>query len=184
MVYGHFHIISGVCLYLSSAINPILYNLMSTRFREMFSHITCCYCYSNRWMKRSSLHMTQRSTIREKLPMWNWLKLFCQGQGDPKNITYRRVTCWMNGLMRLKIVWIISHGLHSYQISLQLNTYGRFWTSHHHHRHTKWERRAFERIMIIPPSELRDLKNQYQRAGKLFWPNASSRHFLYVHLYI
>lgn len=57
------HIISGVLFYLSSAINPILYNLMSTRFREMFSHITC---YSTRRSTRSSLRMTQRSTLSEK----------------------------------------------------------------------------------------------------------------------
>uniref|UniRef100_A0A3B4Z4D2 Neuromedin-U receptor 1-like n=1 Tax=Stegastes partitus TaxID=144197 RepID=A0A3B4Z4D2_9TELE len=36
-IFEHVHIISGVCFYLSSAVNPILYNLMSTRFREMFS---------------------------------------------------------------------------------------------------------------------------------------------------
>lgn len=57
------HIISGVLFYLSSAINPILYNLMSTRFREMFSHITCS---STRRSTRSSLRMTQRSTLSEK----------------------------------------------------------------------------------------------------------------------
>lgn len=64
-VFENVHIISGVCFYLSSAINPILYNLMSTRFREMFSHITC---YSKRWSTRSSLQMTQRSTVSEKYP--------------------------------------------------------------------------------------------------------------------
>uniref|UniRef100_A0A8C2WSW0 Neuromedin U receptor 1 n=1 Tax=Cyclopterus lumpus TaxID=8103 RepID=A0A8C2WSW0_CYCLU len=51
-VFKHVHIISGVCFYLSSAINPILYNLMSTKFREMFRHVTC---YPG-W--RSSLLMT------------------------------------------------------------------------------------------------------------------------------
>ncbi|KAM9350127.1 neuromedin-U receptor 1-like [Symphorus nematophorus] len=64
MVYEAVHIISGVCFYLSSAINPILYNLMSTKFREMFSHITC---YSKRWPTRSSIQMTQRSTLSEKM---------------------------------------------------------------------------------------------------------------------
>ncbi|XP_031148772.2 neuromedin-U receptor 1-like [Sander lucioperca] len=62
-VFKHVHIISGVFFYLSSAVNPILYNLMSTRFREMFSHFTC---YSNSWPVRSSLQMTQRSTLSEK----------------------------------------------------------------------------------------------------------------------
>ncbi|KAM4605312.1 neuromedin-U receptor 1-like [Polymixia lowei] len=40
-IFEHVHIISGVCFYLSSAINPVLYSLMSTRFREMFRHVTC-----------------------------------------------------------------------------------------------------------------------------------------------
>ncbi|XP_041804873.1 neuromedin-U receptor 1-like [Chelmon rostratus] len=64
-VFEHVHIVSGVCFYLSSAINPILYNLMSTRFREMFSHITCD---SKSWQRRSSLQLTQRSTLSEKTP--------------------------------------------------------------------------------------------------------------------
>ncbi|XP_022068926.2 neuromedin-U receptor 1-like [Acanthochromis polyacanthus] len=63
-IYAHVHIISGVCFYLSSAINPILYNLMSTRFREMFSHITC---YSSNWSSRSSSQVTQRSTLTLKI---------------------------------------------------------------------------------------------------------------------
>ncbi|XP_076601731.1 neuromedin-U receptor 1-like [Chaetodon auriga] len=64
-VFESVHVVSGVFFYLSSAINPILYNLMSTRFREMFSHVTC---YSNSWQRRSSLQMTQRSTLSEKMP--------------------------------------------------------------------------------------------------------------------
>ncbi|XP_040911459.1 neuromedin-U receptor 1-like [Toxotes jaculatrix] len=65
MIFEHVHVVSGVCFYLSSAINPILYNLMSTRFREMFGHVMC---YSNSWPMRSSLQMTQRSTLSEKTP--------------------------------------------------------------------------------------------------------------------
>uniref|UniRef100_A0A3Q2Y5T0 Neuromedin U receptor 1 n=1 Tax=Hippocampus comes TaxID=109280 RepID=A0A3Q2Y5T0_HIPCM len=34
-IFEYVHILSGVFFYLSSAVNPILYNLMSTRFREM-----------------------------------------------------------------------------------------------------------------------------------------------------
>uniref|UniRef100_UPI0037E75C44 neuromedin-U receptor 1-like n=1 Tax=Semicossyphus pulcher TaxID=241346 RepID=UPI0037E75C44 len=63
-IFGPIHIVSGVFFYLSSAINPILYNLMSTRFREMFSQITCC---SKRWPTHSSFQMTQRSTLSEKM---------------------------------------------------------------------------------------------------------------------
>ncbi|KAM8887731.1 neuromedin-U receptor 1 [Synchiropus picturatus] len=39
--FEYVHIISGVFFYLSSAVNPILYNLMSTRFREMFREAMC-----------------------------------------------------------------------------------------------------------------------------------------------
>lgn len=41
MVFEWVHILSGVFFYLSSAMNPILYNLMSTRFREMFKEVMC-----------------------------------------------------------------------------------------------------------------------------------------------
>ncbi|XP_022610738.1 neuromedin-U receptor 1-like [Seriola dumerili] len=64
-IFEHVHIVSGVFFYLSSAINPVIYNLMSTRFREMFSHMTC---YTNSWPIHSSLQMTQRSTLSEKTP--------------------------------------------------------------------------------------------------------------------
>ncbi|XP_069473656.1 neuromedin-U receptor 1 [Ambystoma mexicanum] len=40
-MFGYVHIISGVFFYLSSVVNPILYNLMSTRFREMFKEVMC-----------------------------------------------------------------------------------------------------------------------------------------------
>lgn len=60
--YGYLHIISGVCFYLSSAVNPILYNIMSARFREMFAHITC---RSKGVSTRSSLKLTQRSILSD-----------------------------------------------------------------------------------------------------------------------
>uniref|UniRef100_A0A4W5PWX3 Neuromedin U receptor 1 n=1 Tax=Hucho hucho TaxID=62062 RepID=A0A4W5PWX3_9TELE len=41
LVFEYVHIVSGVFFYLSSAVNPILYSLMSTRFREMFQQVTC-----------------------------------------------------------------------------------------------------------------------------------------------
>ncbi|KAM9385357.1 neuromedin-U receptor 1 [Pholidichthys leucotaenia] len=40
-IFQYVHVISGVFLYLSSAVNPIVYNLMSTRFREMFKEVMC-----------------------------------------------------------------------------------------------------------------------------------------------
>ncbi|XP_041848192.1 neuromedin-U receptor 1-like [Melanotaenia boesemani] len=67
-IFENVHIVSGVCFYLSSAVNPILYNLMSTRFREMFSLITCC---SKSWQTRSSLQMIQCTTSNKKIPNAN-----------------------------------------------------------------------------------------------------------------
>ncbi|XP_023821501.1 neuromedin-U receptor 1-like [Oryzias latipes] len=62
-IFEKVHIVSGVFFYLSSAVNPILYNLMSTRFREMFSHLTCC---SKGWPARFGFQMTQRSTLSKE----------------------------------------------------------------------------------------------------------------------
>ncbi|XP_033838626.1 neuromedin-U receptor 1-like [Periophthalmus magnuspinnatus] len=65
MIFEPVHIVSGVFFYLSSAVNPVLYSLMSTRFREMFSHLTCPH-YN--WLNHSSLRLTQRSTLSHKAP--------------------------------------------------------------------------------------------------------------------
>ncbi|MCI4377813.1 hypothetical protein PGIGA_G00207850 [Pangasianodon gigas] len=40
-VFEFVHLISGVFFYLSSAVNPILYSLMSSRFRELFREVAC-----------------------------------------------------------------------------------------------------------------------------------------------
>lgn len=36
---------SRIMLYLNSAINPILYNLMSSKFRNGFKRVYCCFCW-------------------------------------------------------------------------------------------------------------------------------------------
>ncbi|XP_078266213.1 neuromedin-U receptor 1 [Rhinoraja longicauda] len=40
-LYQFVHVVSGVFFYLSSAVNPVLYNLLSTRFREMSKEVMC-----------------------------------------------------------------------------------------------------------------------------------------------
>ncbi|XP_006642080.2 neuromedin-U receptor 2 [Lepisosteus oculatus] len=40
-VFQYVHVISGVFFYLSAAVNPIIYNLLSTRFRERFRELVC-----------------------------------------------------------------------------------------------------------------------------------------------
>nr|XP_040026521.1 LOW QUALITY PROTEIN: neuromedin-U receptor 1-like [Gasterosteus aculeatus aculeatus] len=59
------HVVSGVCFYLSSAINPILYNLMSTRFREMYRR-SACYPQS-RPANGSDVQTNRRSTFSERI---------------------------------------------------------------------------------------------------------------------
>uniref|UniRef100_A0A8C5AMY0 Neuromedin U receptor 1a n=1 Tax=Gadus morhua TaxID=8049 RepID=A0A8C5AMY0_GADMO len=63
--FQYVHLISGVLFYLSSAVNPILYNLMSTRFREMFREVMC------RWPcqqpPRTHSFSATRATLRSTL---------------------------------------------------------------------------------------------------------------------
>ncbi|KAK2869336.1 hypothetical protein Q7C36_001207 [Tachysurus vachellii] len=59
------HIFSGVFFYLSSAVNPVLYNLMSTRFREMFKDVMCVHKRASS-QRKYSLSMT-RATVRSVL---------------------------------------------------------------------------------------------------------------------
>ncbi|KAG5836043.1 hypothetical protein ANANG_G00250420 [Anguilla anguilla] len=46
-VFQYVHILSGILFYLSSAINPIIYNLLSTRFREHFRELICMRSQAN-----------------------------------------------------------------------------------------------------------------------------------------
>lgn len=41
LAFQYVHVISGVFFYLSSAVNPVLYSLMSSRFRETFWEALC-----------------------------------------------------------------------------------------------------------------------------------------------
>ncbi|NXX99565.1 NMUR1 protein, partial [Centropus bengalensis] len=75
-MFQYVHIISGVFFYLSSAANPILYNLMSTRFREMFKEVMC---HRGHRLPRSQKYSpsitrtTSRSTECEPMPSTNGL---------------------------------------------------------------------------------------------------------------
>uniref|UniRef100_A0A672YR16 Neuromedin U receptor 1a n=1 Tax=Sphaeramia orbicularis TaxID=375764 RepID=A0A672YR16_9TELE len=64
-LFEYVHIISGVFFYLSSAVNPILYNLMSTRFREMFKEVMC-HRPHHTTPRKHSLSVT-RVTLRSTL---------------------------------------------------------------------------------------------------------------------
>uniref|UniRef100_A0A3Q1IAW0 G-protein coupled receptors family 1 profile domain-containing protein n=1 Tax=Anabas testudineus TaxID=64144 RepID=A0A3Q1IAW0_ANATE len=66
-IFKYVHIISGVFFYLSSAVNPILYNLMSTRFREMFKEVMCHrpHHITPRKYSLSVTRVTLRSTLSD-----------------------------------------------------------------------------------------------------------------------
>ncbi|KAI5101203.1 neuromedin-U receptor 1 [Silurus meridionalis] len=64
-VFEYVHVISGVFFYLSSAVNPVLYNLMSTRFREMFKDVMCVH-KRGAGHRKYSLSMT-RAMVRSIL---------------------------------------------------------------------------------------------------------------------
>ncbi|XP_026179354.1 neuromedin-U receptor 1 [Mastacembelus armatus] len=66
-IFQYVHIISGVFFYLSSAVNPILYNLMSTRFREMFKEVMCHrpHHITPRKHSLSVTRVTLRSTLSD-----------------------------------------------------------------------------------------------------------------------
>ncbi|XP_074955162.1 neuromedin-U receptor 1 [Phalacrocorax aristotelis] len=77
-MFQYVHIISGVFFYLSSATNPILYNLMSTRFREMFKEVMCHHGHrlpQSRKYSPSVTRATTRSTECEPMPSTNGLPL-------------------------------------------------------------------------------------------------------------
>ncbi|KAM8804860.1 neuromedin-U receptor 1 [Eudromia elegans] len=77
-MFQYVHIISGIFFYLSSAANPVLYNLMSTRFREMFKEVMCPVGHrapSSRKYSPSITRGTTRSTECEHIPGANGLPL-------------------------------------------------------------------------------------------------------------
>ena len=55
--------IAGVLYYVSSTVNPILYNLMSRKFRQAF-HETLCFCCRRRHRLRSQVNSSHRVTER------------------------------------------------------------------------------------------------------------------------
>ncbi|NXH15337.1 NMUR1 protein, partial [Bucco capensis] len=86
-MFQYIHIISGVFFYLSSAANPILYNLMSTRFREMFKEAMCHPGHRplpSRTSSRSATHVPSRSTECEHLPADDGLPLSNRQEEEPE----------------------------------------------------------------------------------------------------
>ncbi|PWA14577.1 hypothetical protein CCH79_00014989, partial [Gambusia affinis] len=92
-IFEYVHIISGVFFYLSSAVNPILYNLMSTRFREMFKEVMCHrpHHINPRKHSLSVTRVTLRSTLSDA-PLSNGAAvaeadMMADGEGKQKDET-------------------------------------------------------------------------------------------------
>ncbi len=75
----------------------------------------------------------------------------------------------LNGLMSMKMMWIICYGLHSHRISTHMNTCGRFWTNaldsalHHHHQNIKWGN-IFWKNGVHPSSRVQRLGESMPRS--------------------
>ncbi|XP_037378050.1 neuromedin-U receptor 1 [Talpa occidentalis] len=60
LAYHYVHVVSGVFFYLSSAANPVLYSLMSSRFRETFQEALCLGSRCRRHRPHRSSHSLSR----------------------------------------------------------------------------------------------------------------------------
>lgn len=65
VAYQHTHIFSGVLLYLSSAANPVLYSLMSSRFRKTFQEALECGHRADHSHAQSLSRVTTGTTLSE-----------------------------------------------------------------------------------------------------------------------
>ena len=69
---AYLYIISGITFYLGSIINPILYNVVSNKYRRAFLDLFCC-----RIRNKTKLNKTNRV---EKQPMYYFMKKKQQNQ--------------------------------------------------------------------------------------------------------
>uniref|UniRef100_A0A2K6KE67 Neuromedin U receptor 1 n=1 Tax=Rhinopithecus bieti TaxID=61621 RepID=A0A2K6KE67_RHIBE len=67
LAFQHVHVISGIFFYLGSAANPVLYSLMSSRFRETFQEALCLGAHCHRLRPRHSSHSLSRVTTGSTL---------------------------------------------------------------------------------------------------------------------
>lgn len=73
LAYQYVHVISGVFFYLSSAANPVLYSLMSSRFRETFWEALClgtrCRRHRPHYSSHSLSKVTSGSTLGDMVSL-------------------------------------------------------------------------------------------------------------------
>ncbi|ELV09583.1 Neuromedin-U receptor 1 [Tupaia chinensis] len=69
LAFQYLHITSGVFFYLGSAVNPVLYSLMSSRFRETFQEALCLGTRRPRRSSHSLSRVTTGSTVCDLGPL-------------------------------------------------------------------------------------------------------------------
>lgn len=67
LAFQYVHVVSGVFFYLSSAANPVLYSLMSSRFRDTFRESLCLGTRCCHHRPRRSSHSLSRVTTGSTL---------------------------------------------------------------------------------------------------------------------
>ncbi|XP_077011533.1 neuromedin-U receptor 1 [Tamandua tetradactyla] len=67
LAFQYVHIVSGIFLYLGSATNPVLYSLMSSRFRETFGEALCFGAGGRRHRPCHGSHSLSRVTVGSTL---------------------------------------------------------------------------------------------------------------------
>nr|XP_012616406.1 neuromedin-U receptor 1 isoform X3 [Microcebus murinus]XP_012616407.1 neuromedin-U receptor 1 isoform X2 [Microcebus murinus] len=67
LAFQYVHVVSGVFFYISSAANPVLYSLMSSRFRDTFREALCLGTWCRRHRPHHSSHSLSRVTTGSTL---------------------------------------------------------------------------------------------------------------------
>lgn len=61
--YHYFYMLTNVLFYVSSAINPVLYNLLSVSYRQLFLSTLCCTCMPRQRARQRARQRRQRSAV-------------------------------------------------------------------------------------------------------------------------
>lgn len=89
----------------------------------------------------------------------------------------------LNDLMNVKMMLIMCHGLHTRQIPIQCNTYGRYFfldwcvRKHCHPSTHRMREYLLEKGYTYLPVEL---QTTCSCSGSLWWPSSLLRHFIFV----
>nr|XP_008257528.1 neuromedin-U receptor 1 [Oryctolagus cuniculus]XP_051704057.1 neuromedin-U receptor 1 [Oryctolagus cuniculus] len=78
LAFQYLHVVSGVFFYLGSAANPVLYSLMSSRFREAFQEALGLGAWRHRHRAQHGSHSLSRGTVGSTL-----YELGCPGNRAP-----------------------------------------------------------------------------------------------------